>query len=594
MSFINANRMRSQIDKISQNLRLIQKTTKSVKPARVADKRLYPILVETREANVATASQILEVSIPTQSIRVANPQSFNEGDEILISTHPALGNVLFHGIIERIDEPNEDWHSPHEQDTWIKLSCHPREMTLITPNCWLLERSSPATGLQVYSTTQATKLDSDDIWRLKELFLAQEIQPPDDRIKRKPGETPEGFVTHFISCCDAPSDVLLTGPSPFTPMEMSRAWLLHRIVDESVAINGRWTHWDGLRNYESQNEGIPQIQFSDPEPKVMEMLTKCLSYINPNWNSSETSRVTTLTWFFRWLMWGLGHESTPHYPAEEVGISEKAHDYLIQVFDPKAFMLFPANYMGHLIAHVFDRPTVPIEEATDLLTRMTGHIPGNPSHSTDLILDVESGSGNMLLVASNYSYCYVGITSQNDLYQMAAIFNAYCYAPWLLFPIEWLKPEQSFAEQSNKFLSRYKELPEHYLLNCFPIERQDFAPLIRVEHNPQREVGQDGKPTLPQAPLPNGLRSQIGPSRPRIQMPGMNPAANRPSLAAGGTSGQSETRKLNAGQRPLLGGQSMKPQMNIRLPQGQQLPQSQQLNLPQASEQKNEQTELPE
>ncbi len=232
-------------------------------------------------------------------------------------------------------------------------------------------------------------------------------------------------------------------PDPDLKRDLKSGWMLPYLLQVEGLLWGRWEYWSDLCNVEFlPKEPIPQIHFGVSANRFdsscgLRMLERCFNYVSPAWRGWGTS--TYLEYFLDWFLWSVGQ--TKNEPTPPVG-AENANLLLYQAFDLWPMLLEPYDYFGNILAESnFGRgisfyPTP--HNVVEMMVQMQFPVGDNRLLTVN---DPCNGTGRMLLHASNHSLCLYG-QDINGLVCKAAEVNGWLYAPWLVKPLNHLKPEK--------------------------------------------------------------------------------------------------------------------------------------------------------
>lgn len=234
---------------------------------------------------------------------------------------------------------------------------------------------------------------------------------------------------------------------------LERGWMLSTLIEMESMLHGRWTHWENTMAINALvdsphvpfmmiDEPIPQIYFEDsPNPKVMKMLGRCLDAIPQYGGWQGWSGTTYLEFFADWILFAFGHQSQLEMPEDPIGC-EGASDRLYQLFCPDAMLVHPRDYFGDLLSETaYGRQNAFFPTPHNLCTLMTSITMAGLEGGDDeralrkkSVLDPCTGTGRLLLHASNFSYYCIG--QDIDLLLLKfALCNFYMYAPFVARPI---------------------------------------------------------------------------------------------------------------------------------------------------------------
>ena len=205
-----------------------------------------------------------------------------------------------------------------------------------------------------------------------------------------------------------------------------KGWLLPYLIALDKMFFRRWEYWtEAVLKDRIPNEPIPYIRFqsphSYPEGLVSKNLKQCLDY-------AEYSSSNVLELFINWLLWGFNHGKS--FPP----VNARTDDYWYRTFNLGLFYKEPADHLALLAADrnvgkaggYFPTPANVVE----MIVRMNFGSEPKPEHKRMSVCDPCSGSGIMLLYASNYSLNLYGMDI-NPLITKIAIVNSFIYVPWL-------------------------------------------------------------------------------------------------------------------------------------------------------------------
>jgi hypothetical protein len=222
---------------------------------------------------------------------------------------------------------------------------------------------------------------------------------------------------------------------PKIERDPEKGWLLPYLLEYDDAIWGRWNYW-GLQMFRGSlnDDPIPQIWFESGiggNSRVRQMIEKSLDVI-PNhgrggWKGWSSS--THFDFFLDWLLWGLGENGMKEPPREPFGC-EGATSRLYQVFQMGVMQLWPADYLGDIMAdmafgkHLGFYPT-PIH-LCELITQMS--YDEDTDYRTKTVCDPCVGTGRFLLTASNYCLQLYGMDISHTACKACKV-NLALYAP---------------------------------------------------------------------------------------------------------------------------------------------------------------------
>jgi len=205
-----------------------------------------------------------------------------------------------------------------------------------------------------------------------------------------------------------------------------KGWLLPYLIALDEMFFKRWEYWTkAVMADRIPDEPIPFVRFqsphSYPQQLVAKNLKKCLDY-------AEYSSSNVLELLVDWILWGLskGEQFPP--------VNEKTDDNWYRTFNLGLFYKEPADHLALLAADrnvgqaagYFPTPANVVE----MMVRMNFGSEPKPEHKSLSVCDPCSGSGIMLLYASNYSLNLYGMDI-NPLITKIAHVNSFIYVPWL-------------------------------------------------------------------------------------------------------------------------------------------------------------------
>lgn len=214
-----------------------------------------------------------------------------------------------------------------------------------------------------------------------------------------------------------------------------RGWLLPYVIllhERCPAVANRWGyHLHMLDAGNLLDEPIPTIAFGPPDNRIFSLLQKWARLVG--WDGGGWSDFRTL---LDWLCWGLALAD------DEPRLSEKVNDNLYRTVDVAPLLERPYDYLGDFVAQGKARGWNPTaffptpHNLVELMVRMTMADTSNegPDPRTNCVNDPCTGSGRMLLHASNFSLRLYGQDIDPLAIAMCKI-NGALYAPWLSFPL---------------------------------------------------------------------------------------------------------------------------------------------------------------
>jgi len=205
-----------------------------------------------------------------------------------------------------------------------------------------------------------------------------------------------------------------------------KGWLLPYLTALDEMFFKRWQYWtEAVLKDRIPEESIPYIRFqsphSYPEGLVAKNLKQCLDY-------AEYTSSDVLELLVDWILWGFNHDK--QFPP----VSKRTDDFWYRTFNLGLFYKEPADHLALLAADwnvgkaggYFPTPANVVE----MMVRMNFGDKPKPEHKRLSVCDPCSGSGIMLLYASNYSLNLYGM-DVNPLITKIAHVNSYIYVPWL-------------------------------------------------------------------------------------------------------------------------------------------------------------------
>jgi len=239
-------------------------------------------------------------------------------------------------------------------------------------------------------------------------------------------------------------------------------WLLPVLLECESACWGRWDHW--FRTMEAGHilaEPIPQIEFQpDAAGLARKLHEKSLDAIaRGSWLGWDSWRI--FDYYLDWLLYAFGSAQQKEPPRE---VEEGAFARLYQVFCLEAMIAWPADLFGDMLAEnrhgrangFFPTP----HSLVELMTKLTF---GGGDNRLQTVYDSCTGTGRMLLHASNFSYRLFGQDINATVLKACAV-NAYCFAPWMVRPFPFLKDDATETVEP-------VALPE-------PVKRPEPAPIL--------------------------------------------------------------------------------------------------------------------
>lgn len=363
--------------------------------------------------------------------------------------------------------------------------------------------------------------------RLSEDFEFAEINP---RIKRMPGERPWGY---YLQKRPYLGEVTLEFVDDYVPEGMlsnsssERGWMLETLVRSEIEINGRYLYWQQIRDTGKLSEQpIPQIELRPNgfKRKPLDHLKCCLDLLTYKWREYDEveHRIRAIEFFFDWLLWSLGHPLIEEFPLIENYCPEEdmeswrsdVHNYWVQFFDIRWFLLFPDDYFGVLLQEysLIDKPPARYQ---DCLTVAKILFPDNKDYRTTVVVDPECETGRYSIALSNFTLKVIPVQLNRDLISaQACLLNLYLYCPWFVFPLDVGR-----QESENDVLARAlqlvatKGLPSDYFVSNRPDERlQDYGPVViytRSTSPPKRERPELNSSSQPKLAAPEDFTQSL-------------------------------------------------------------------------------------
>jgi hypothetical protein len=224
------------------------------------------------------------------------------------------------------------------------------------------------------------------------------------------------------------------GPKPWH----YRGWLVPYISQIDDRFWGRYRyHKDTIEAGRLLDAPIPRIAFSRRATDVTKHLNECcrlIGYDNGGWGD--------FTRLLEWLCFAV--RASSDYPRH---IDEKAQEALYRKLNVGPMIQQPYDYLGDWVAErigsgswnpnaFFPTP----HEVVELMVQM--QMGQGEDLRAKTVCDPCTGSGRMLMHASNYSLRLYGIDIDPIAVAMCKI-NAALYVPWLAFPI----PDAFFVQR---------------------------------------------------------------------------------------------------------------------------------------------------
>jgi hypothetical protein len=505
------------------------------RPAKEVDrKRPTGILMDLREPDPNQAAKIAYCEIATLKLGVTHPEYFREGDAVLICRGGSQ-EVLFQAIVGDV-----------VGECVYLIGVEPAQLFKIKIGDLLCRRHEKPSSVIVFPEMAPEKMPNEEVQRVRNFYVDKPFDSVRDDICRTPGQPIQGAGIWHYSLTGEVQKAYLQGELPFLPGGTEHGWMLDRLISNDCAFNGRWKHWELTWDAGKLTAPIPYLEFSEPHPRVMTMLYRCLNVINPDVGNDPLERQQVLSYFFDWLLWSLGHPCVPFFPEpQRYNAHLRAHDYLYQTFEDGYLCLFPGDALGQLVREMMGGKITPANQASNAIKSI---FPGRRNdYRSQLLIDPECDSGRYMLAASNRTYEYLGLSS-NRLLAQAAIVNMYFYAPWYLFPFPFLveaQLEQSTIDMAGRTLAllREKRLSESYFSAIEPTT--DYRSLLPIYFVQERQTHRtldmeisdnstDFFNQLNTQAEPLQLPGQITPELPSLTLPGQDTIFLPGSIEAGG------------------------------------------------------------
>lgn len=206
-----------------------------------------------------------------------------------------------------------------------------------------------------------------------------------------------------------------------------QGWLIPYLTALDQMFYKRWSYWTkAVMEDRIPKEPIPCIEFQMPvmytEQLVKKNLKSCLDRASCKYSNAFEK-------FMDWLLWGFNRGKA--FP----DIDERLDDYWYRTFNLGLFYKEPADHLADLVTEYngnfggyFPTPA----NVVQMMTTMTMGDKPIHEHKKNSVMDPCSGSGIMLLYASNYSLNLYG-QDINALMCKVATVNAFIYVPWLAY-----------------------------------------------------------------------------------------------------------------------------------------------------------------
>ena len=206
-----------------------------------------------------------------------------------------------------------------------------------------------------------------------------------------------------------------------------KGWLIPYLTALDQMFYKRWSYWtEAVMKDQIPKEPIPEINFQMPmvykEQLVKKNLKECLDRASYRYSNAFEK-------FIDWILWGFNQGK------ESPAIDDKLDDFWYRTFNLGLFYKEPADHLADLATEYngsfggyFPTPA----NIVQLMTTMTLGDEPSHKHKKMSVCDPCSGSGIMLLYASNYSLNLYGQDISALMCKVATV-NAFIYVPWLAY-----------------------------------------------------------------------------------------------------------------------------------------------------------------
>jgi|GEM_PF-994252 len=279
------------------------------------------------------------------------------------------------------------------------------------------------------------------------------LAPPDSGTPNEPYPLiqPEAIAERIARARQRFEGFAIKKPDPTIRRDLTHGWMLPLLLRLDEWLWQRWDYWCQCNcgNGQLPDAPIPQIEFlSTPHPGTLKMLEASLNCIPQHGSWQGWSNWQYFSYFLDWLLYAFGHSGHKTLPEEPAGCAGASHR-LYQVVNVDAMLLWPHDYLGHLLSEqsygqkqgFFVTP----HAVCEMMTRMVFDA-GN-DHRMETMLDPCVGTGRFPLHASNHTLRLYAQDIDGVLCK-ATLVNAYLYAPWLARPIPWLDAELAQVGQT--------------------------------------------------------------------------------------------------------------------------------------------------
>lgn len=229
---------------------------------------------------------------------------------------------------------------------------------------------------------------------------------------------------------------------------LQHGWMLRYLLGLDDLTWQRWAHWCEIRSAEKLTDApIPRIHWAGEHGEGSpgwRMLDKSLCAVVRYGEWQGWSSWNYFDYFLDWLLFGLGHISTPNEP-KPPGDCEGASERLYQIFNLEPLIAYPHDYFGDIMSsNRYGRQSGFFPTPMEVASMMVQMQMGEEDCRTKTVSDPCVGTGRMILCASNYSYRLYGQDINRTVIK-ACLVNGYLYAPWLVKPFAFLDTYESAA-----------------------------------------------------------------------------------------------------------------------------------------------------
>lgn len=456
-------------------------------PHRIGEPRTFPFVLETRLPDPETGGDEI-IAIDPEAVQpcvtIQNAEStiwsFSPGDLIVITSPPPHCKSKLSATISELDEKEGRIYLDLDHREFLEADIHSRATSQNGDRIYRQDSISHVIGFPTAAAQPMTENEQD---RIREsMGKTFRLFTPNPHIDREDGESARNILAYCAPLTDEPRHIIIEDRGDYSDAP-AHGWMIPSMSDYSIAFGHRWQHWLDLFDQRDDSD-IPFIKFVEPHDHGIGMLLNSLSYINPDWEKGPKEKIETLRWFFKWMLWSLGHEAYPERPEYGPDFDNRAHSNLVQVFNFAPLYLWPSDYWGRLIEVVLGLSVTSMEEQRLAVDQIFAEVPEDADPIYQTFFDVEPGCGKRMLWASNHSYHYIAISKAiqpagSDLYLAALWLNAMMYAPWLIHPPTDIGEEDCVLTSSALMTEAQSAVPG-YARRAFPIEQdelQHFRPL---------------------------------------------------------------------------------------------------------------------